>query len=128
MAQSTDLKNPDPLMRAVAKVRDKVGAPHVIFDDDSYISDLEDTGNNVFRAAAVRLLAIANSDAYIQKVQKTLELETDGAKLADSYRATAKTLLSMAEAALPENDALVPQGKCIGSHRVDGYTPRYYVD
>lgn len=128
MAQTTDLKHLDPLFRAVAKVRDKVGAPHIIFEDDSYISDLEDTGNNVFRAAAVRLLAIANSDAYIQKVQKTLELETDGAKLADSYRATAKTLLSMTEAALPEAENLVPQGKSIQPRRVDGYTPRYYVD
>jgi len=126
MAQTTDLKHLDPLLRAVAKTRSKVGAPHIIFEDDDYLSDLEDTGGNVFRAAAVRLLAIANSDAYIQKVQKTLELETDGAKLSDSYRATAKTLLSMteAESPVPVEVEIVPQGKCIQPRRVDGYTPR----
>lgn len=128
MAQTTDLNHANPLLRAVAKTRSKVGAPHIIFEDEDYLSDLEDTGGNVFRAAAVRLLAIANSDAYIQKVQKTLELETDGAKLADSYRATAKTLLSMAEAALPAVVDEVPQGRSIQPRRIDGYTPRYYVD
>ncbi len=128
MAQTTDLKHPDPLLRAVAKTRSKVGAPHIIFEDEDYLSDLEDTGGNTFRAASIRLLAIANSDAFIQKVQETLELKTDGAKLADSYRATAKTLLSMTEAALPDVGVEVPQGKSIQPRRVDGYTPRYYGD
>ena len=129
MAQTTDLAHTDPLMRAVAKVRSKVGAPHVIFEDDEYLSDLEDVGGIVLRAAALRLLAIANSEAYIQKVQETLELKTDGSKLSDTYRATAKLYLSMEEAAIPVPVVEAPKAKTYFPRRVDGYSlPNYACD
>jgi len=125
MAQTTDLNHSDPRLRLVAKVRDKVGEPHVIFDDDSYLSDLEDALDNVLKAAALRLLAIANSEAYIQKVQKTLSLETNGATLADSYRASARMLLQLAgtgSTPAPLVRPPAPEGQCLMPRRVDGFS------
>jgi hypothetical protein len=125
MAITTDLNHADPILRKVAKVRDRVGAPHIIFDDDSYVSDLEDSNGSIIVAAALRLTSIANSEAHVQKVIKTLELETDGDKLAASYLASAKLLLSMVsvttEAPAPVEET-APTGKTYFPRRIDGYS------
>jgi hypothetical protein len=128
MAQTTDLNHPDAQLRLVAKVRDRVGAPHIIFEDDSYKSDLEDAGGSVFVAAALRLTTIANSESYIQKVIDTLELKTDGKALGDSYRASAALLLKMVPATVvvpPIAETSAPRGKTYLPHRVDGFSRCY---
>lgn len=146
MAITTDVNHADANLRAVAEIRNLIGEPHLIFQDDAYLSHLRLTGADNAGAASIaqRLLAaafaldaIGSSEAYVQKVIETLGLKTDGAKLGDSYRAHAKNLRAQATppvgTVVPVTDSTIVHGKAIRSRRVDGddcggcseYAPRF---
>ena len=74
-------------------------AANVIFQDDEIDAFLGMMGSNVLRAAAMALLAIASKEALLLKVIKLLELQTDGARLANSLRALAKEYQEKADLA-----------------------------
>lgn len=63
-----------------------------IFDDDEIDAFLSMESSNIRRAAAMALDTIASDQALVLKVIKTLDLETDGAKLAGALRAQAQAL------------------------------------
>lgn len=94
----------------IGKVRWRIGdkyVDNVIFDDEEIEVALLFEENNVKRAAAQCLETIAADQVLVLKVIKTLQLTTDGAKVAAELRANAKLLRDQAEidAALPEDDA-----------------------
>lgn len=72
--------------------------------DQQYLTDpqiqvyLGLNGNNVRRAAADALDAIATSETLVGKVIRTQDLQTDGAKVADSLRKHADRLRQLADA------------------------------
>jgi hypothetical protein len=68
-----------------------------IFSDPQVQAFLTLYGNNVKRAAAQAKLVLATSEALINKVIKTDDLATDGAKLAQELRAQAQMLMAEAE-------------------------------
>lgn len=74
-------------------------AANVIFQDNEIDAFLSMMGSNVLRAAALALFTIASKEALLLKVIKLLELQTDGAKLADSLRALAKEYQEKADLA-----------------------------
>lgn len=61
----------------------------------------------IYRAAASALRALAVSEGLIQKVIRTEDLQTDGAKLASALLAGAKQLEDRAEVAEDEAEAMV---------------------
>ncbi len=63
-----------------------------IFSDPQIQAFLTLYSNNVKRAAAQAKLVLATSEALINKVIKTDDLATDGAKLAQELRAQAQML------------------------------------
>ena len=73
-----------------------------VFQDDE-IDALLAMNTGVKRAAAAGLLVIASSLAMLDKVVRSQDLATDGAKVADALRALAKSLRD--EAAADEDDA-----------------------
>jgi hypothetical protein len=80
---------------SIGKVRlliSDVDSVSPIFSDTSIGAFLAMSGSNVRLAAAQALDAIATSEVLTSKVLKTLDLETDGAKVAAELRAQAKTL------------------------------------
>lgn len=60
-----------------------------IFEDNEIDAFLTMMSSNVLRAAALALFTIAGQEVLLLKVVKLLELQTDGAKVADSLRALA---------------------------------------
>lgn len=139
MAISTNLSDPDLQLRAVAEVRNAVGEPHIILSDEACLSHLKMAGapptgevpaSRILRGAALALNAIANSEAYVQKVITTLDLTTDGRALADSYRSSARDLRGQAreleaEAIQGVLSAAVPQARprhTAPSRRIDAYS------
>lgn len=62
----------------------------ILSDDD--ITTFETLEGDVKLASAMALDTIASSEALVQKVIRILDLSTDGAAVADSLRAHAKTL------------------------------------
>lgn len=129
MAVTTDLSSNvaySPIvLRTVATVRNLVGAPHVIFDDDAFVNFLGLARSVELKAAALALHAIASSEAHIQKVIETLELKTNGAELSKSYRAHADALLKMLPAEAATVDAVEERPKRAvsrGTRRVDGFS------
>ena len=60
-----------------------------------------------YRAAASALRALAVSEGLIQKVIKTEDLQTDGAKLASALMAGAKALEERADAVEEEEDTMM---------------------
>lgn len=68
-----------------------------IFSDGQIQAFLTLYGNNVKRAAAQAKLVLATSEALINKVIKTDDLATDGAKLAQELRAQAQMLMAEAD-------------------------------
>jgi hypothetical protein len=68
-----------------------------IFSDPQIQAFLSLYGNNVKRAAAQAKLVLATSEALINKVIKTDDLATDGAKLAQELRAQAQMLMAEAD-------------------------------
>jgi hypothetical protein len=72
--------------------RDPEATPAYLFGDSQIQAFLVLYGNNVKRAAAQAKLVLATSEALINKVIKTYDFTTDGAKLGAELRAQAKML------------------------------------
>lgn len=68
-----------------------------IFSDPQIQAFLSLYSNNVKRAAAQAKLVLSTSEALINKVIKTDDLATDGAKLAQELRAQAQMLMAEAD-------------------------------
>jgi hypothetical protein len=68
-----------------------------IFDDHQIQAFLSLYSNNVKRAAAQAKLVLATSEALINKVIRTADYTTDGAKLGTELRAQAKALQEEAD-------------------------------
>lgn len=63
-----------------------------VFEDDEIDAFLALEGGDVHRAAAEALDTIATNEALTLKVLKTMDLQTDGAKLAEALMARAEKL------------------------------------
>lgn len=72
--------------------RDPEATPSYIFNDAQIQAFLVLYSDNVKRAAAQAKLVLATSEALINKVIKTYDFTTDGAKLGAELRAQAKML------------------------------------
>lgn len=68
-----------------------------LFNDSQIQALLSMYSNNIKRAAAQAKLILATSEAMINKVIKTNDLSTDGAKLAAELRAQAAMLMAEAD-------------------------------
>ncbi len=71
--------------------------PSYLFNDSQIQALLSLYSNNIKRSAAQAKLILATSEALINKVIKTDDLSTDGAKLAAELRAQAAFLMSEAD-------------------------------
>lgn len=103
MPTTPDLFPPD-YTTAIGQVRllvpdtEQLGdVPSYIFSDGQIQAFLTLYTNNVKRAAAQAKLVLATSEALINKVIRTNDLATDGAKLAAELRAQAQLLMSEAD-------------------------------
>ena len=67
-----------------------------LFADDEIDTFLLLEGSNVFRAAALALETVAVNEALVLKVIRTLDVQTDGAKVADSLMKRAAGLRTRA--------------------------------
>lgn len=74
-------------------------AANVLFQDEEVETFLVLEAANLKRATALALEAIASDEALVQKVIKTLNLETDGAKTSDALLKRARLLRDQAGAA-----------------------------
>lgn len=72
---------------------------NLILTDEQILAFLDMESDRVRLAAAAALEAIARSEALKSKVIRTLDLQTDGAKLAAELRASAKDLREQDEEA-----------------------------
>jgi hypothetical protein len=68
-----------------------------VLDDNQIDGFLSLEGDNVFRAAALALETIAVDQALVLKVIRTLDVQTDGAKVSTELRARAKDLRARAD-------------------------------
>lgn len=103
MPTTPDLFPPD-YSTAVGQVRllipdtEQIGdTPAYLFSDPQIQAFLALYGNNVKRAAAQAKLVLATSEALINKVIKTYDFQTDGAKLGAELRAQAAELRAEAD-------------------------------
>lgn len=72
------------------------GANENLFTDDEIDRFFRLGGDNAIRAAGLAMIAVGNSEALIEKVIVTQDLETDGSKLQDKWRASGVALLKQA--------------------------------
>ncbi len=93
MAFTYDLQTDTGKIRLM--IPDRV-AGEVIFQDDEIAALLLLESNVLKRATALALETIAADEALVQKVQRTQQLETDGAKTADALLKRAKMLREQA--------------------------------
>lgn len=98
-----DIAPPD-YTTAIGQVRllipdtEQIGdTPAYLFSDPQIQAFLALYGNNVKRAAAQAKLVLATSEALINKVIKTYDFQTDGAKLGAELRAQAAELRAEAD-------------------------------
>lgn len=109
----------------IQKVRVLIPDTEKVFDGDTLFSDeeistyLEIASDNVLRAAALAVRAIATSEAMISKVITTQDLKTDGSKVADSLHKHADGLESRAQS--DENKELFEYFDIV--EKPDTYTP-----
>jgi hypothetical protein len=109
MAHTPDIYPPD-YATAIGQVRllipdteqlenlaDPTAEAAYIFDDHQIQAFLSLYSNNVKRAAAQAKLVLATSEALINKVIRTADYTTDGAKLGTELRAQAKALQDEAD-------------------------------
>ena len=109
MAHTPDLYPPD-YATAIGQVRllipdveqlenpaDATAEAAYIFDDHQIQAFVSLYSNNVKRAAAQAKLVLATSEALINKVIRTADYTTDGAKLGAELRAQAKQLQDEAD-------------------------------
>ena len=75
-----------------------------VFEDDEIDAFLGLEYDNVRRAAALALETIASNEAYVLKVIKLLDLQTDGAKTSDALLKRAKLLRDQADRADASED------------------------
>ena len=74
-----------------------VATASYLFNDDQIQAFLSIYANNIKKAAAQAKLVLATSETLINKVIKTYDLSTDGAKLGAELRAQAAELRAEAE-------------------------------
>jgi predicted ATPase len=103
MPTTPDVTPPD-YSTAIGQVRllipdtEQLGdTPAYLFSDPQIQAFLTLYGNNVKRAAAQAKLVLATSEALINKVIKTYDFQTDGAKLGAELRAQAAELRAEAD-------------------------------
>lgn len=88
------------LSTTVGKVRllipDRVSAD-AFFQDDEITGLLSIEGGNVKRGAALALETMASSEAYVQKVIRLMDLQTNGAQTAKALMDRAAALRKQAE-------------------------------
>lgn len=70
---------------------------NLLFADQDIGAFLANNGDSIYRAAAVALETIATDQALVLKVIKTLDLETDGAKVSKALLDRAAVLRSQAD-------------------------------
>lgn len=85
-------------------INDKYSADP-IFQDEEINAFLTAEGASVKRGAALALETIARDEVYVQKVIKTLQLSTDGAKTSAEMRAHAKLLREQADNEIIDTEA-----------------------
>lgn len=78
-------------------INDVAAPPNQVFGDDEIAAFLALEDNDVRYAAAQALDTIATNEALVLKVTKTMDLQTDGAKLADSLHRRAQALRAQAD-------------------------------
>lgn len=86
----------------IEKLRVLIPDNEQIFDGNYLFTDGDLTtymeiGVNVYRAAGLAMIAIANSEAMISKVIKTQDLMTNGAQVADAFRRNAQIMFDRAD-------------------------------
>lgn len=81
-----------PDIEKVPNPNDPYGNPEYIFADDHLEAFLGLNDGDVYLAAADACEALGTSEAYIAKVITTEDLQTDGAKLMDSFTRRARHL------------------------------------
>lgn len=92
----------DPDRDNVRLLINDVDADHIVFDDFEIDAFLTLAGGAVLLAAAQALDTIADDEAIASKVIRTQDLQTDGAKTADSLRKRAQALRDQHAAALDD--------------------------
>ena len=109
MAHITDVFPPDystavgqvrllvPDVEQLENLADSTAEAAYLFDDHQITALLALYSNNVKRAAAQAKLVLATSEALINKVIRTADYTTDGAKLGAELRAQAKQLQEEAD-------------------------------
>lgn len=94
--------SPDDNTAQVGQVRHLIAdldtGENQVFTNDQLATYLALNGDDVRRAAADGLDAIAVSELLVSKVIRTQDLQTDGAKVAAELRARAKDLRDRADA------------------------------
>jgi hypothetical protein len=86
-----------PDVEQLDNLADPSATADYIFDDDQIQAFATLYSNNVKRAAAQAKLTLATSEALINKVIRTADYTTDGAKLGAELRAQAKQLIEEAD-------------------------------
>jgi hypothetical protein len=86
-----------PDTEQLANLADPTASPAYLFNDSQIQAFLTLYSNNVKRAAAQAKLVLATSEALINKVIRTADYTTDGAKLGAELRAQAAELKAEAD-------------------------------
>ena len=86
-----------PDTEQLANLSDPEAASEYIFNDAQIQAFLSLYSNNIKRAAAQAKLVLATSESLINKVIRTADYTTDGAKLGAELRAQAKELREEAD-------------------------------
>jgi hypothetical protein len=86
-----------PDVEQLENLQDPTAEPAYIFDDHQIQAFVSLYSNNVKRAAAQAKLVLATSESLINKVIRTADYTTDGAKLGAELRAQAKQLQDEAD-------------------------------
>lgn len=76
----------------------------VVFQDEDIEAFLSIEGDDIRLATAQALDTIAASEALVQKVIKTMDVQTDGAKLAEALMKRAKALRDQAAGLVADDD------------------------
>ena len=106
-----------PDTEELENLQDLTAAPSYLFHDEQLQALASMYNNNIKRAAAQAKLILATSEALINKVIKTADYITDGAKLGAELRAQAKQLQEEAR-----EDDLAESGD---SFTIVGYTTKW---
>jgi len=97
MAFTYDVATERGQVRLLISDTDTATAANQVFTDAEIDAFLALEGANVRRAAAQALDTIASNEALVQKVLRTVDITTDGAKLADALHKHAEMLRGQAD-------------------------------